>query len=329
MTVIDELDRAALAPLGGTRLLLEVDTDGRRLLDWAAEQRDQIEALLQDNGALLLRGLNIHSSKQFGDVLALLFGAPLLDYSYRSTPRTELRGNVYTATEYHADQTIPQHNEHAYASSWPLRIGFLCMQPSEQGGATPIGDSRLVYSMIPAAVREKFERLGVMYVRNYSDLDLPWTEVFQTADRAEVERYCDDNGIDYTWLADNGLRTRQVNPATATHPVSGAPLWFNQAHLFHVSSLEPAVRDSLISVLGEEGLPRNTYYGDGSPIEPEVLALIRDIYERTKVCFQWRQGDLLLLDNMLYTHGRQPYVGERKVLVGMARPHGHGPAHAT
>lgn len=323
MEVIDKLDQAALAPLAGLQLLLEVDTGGSRLLDWVAAHRDQIEALLQQNGALLLRGLQLHSSKQFGDVLTTLFDAPLLDYAYRSTPRTELRGNVYTATEYHADQTIPQHNEHAYASNWPLRIGFLCMQPSARGGATPIGDSRLVYRLIPAAMREKFERLGIMYVRNYSDLDLPWTEVFQTTERSEVERYCAEHGISCTWLADNGLRTSQVNPATAIHPVTGDLLWFNQAHLFHVSSLEPAVRDSLVSVLGEEHLPRNTYYGDGSQIEPEVLAVIRDIYERTKVCFQWQQGDLLLLDNMLYTHGRQPYAGERKVLVGMARPHGH------
>ena len=323
MTVLERISVEALETVGGMPLLLNVDTGGRRLLEWAAEEAAAIEQVVQQNGALLLRGLPVHSSKQFGDVLSLLFGGELLDYAYRSTPRTELRGKVYTATEYHADQAIPQHNENAYANNWAMRIGFLCLLPSEQGGATPIGDSRRVYQMIPAGIRERFERHGVMYVRNYSDVDLPWQEVFQTGDKAEVERYCAANGIDCEWRPDNGLRTVQVNPASAVHPVTGEKVWFNQAHLFHVSSLQPEVRSSPLAALGEDELPRNTFYGDGSPIEEEVLDQIRAVYDRTTLAFPWQQGDLLLLDNMLFTHGRQPYVGERKVLVGMARPHGH------
>jgi len=323
MTVMERISVEALENVGGMPLLLNVDTGGRRLLEWAAEEAEAIEQVVQQNGALLLRGLPVHSSKQFGDVLSLLFGGELLDYAYRSTPRTELRGKVYTATEYHADQAIPQHNENAYANSWAMRIGFLCLLPSEQGGARPIGDSRRVYQLIPAEIRERFERHGVMYVRNYSDVDLPWQEVFQTEDKDEVERYCAANGIRCEWRPDNGLRTVQVNPASAVHPVTGEKVWFNQAHLFHVSSLQPEVRSSLVAALGEDELPRNTFYGDGSPIEEEVLDQIRAVYDRTTLAFPWQQGDLLLLDNMLFTHGRQPYVGERKVLVGMARPHGH------
>lgn len=318
LATVDQLE-----VLGGMKLMLRPDTGGLKLLDWAAQHKDEIEQLVQSNGALVIRGLNIHSSKQFGDFLTTVFGEELAEYTYRSTPRTELRGNIYTATEYHPDQTIPQHNENAYSNKWAMRIGFLCMLPSPVGGETPIGDSRLVYQMIPPEVRARFEAHGVMYVRNYSDIDLPWTEVFQTEDKAEVERYCQENEIRFEWRPNNCLRTTQINPASAVHPVTGEKVWFNQAHLFHVSSLEPAVRDSLLGVLGEENLPRNTYYGDGSPIEEEVLQQIRAIYEQTKVVFTWEKNDLMLLDNMLFTHGRQPYSGDRKVLVGMARGHHH------
>ncbi|MES2316838.1 MAG: TauD/TfdA family dioxygenase [Pseudomonadota bacterium] len=321
--VVQEISVSQLERVGGLPLMLRPQLDGMKVLDWAKASAESVERILQENGALLLRGLPVHSSKQFGDILTALFGEELIEYSYRSTPRTELRGNIYTATEYHADQTIPQHNENAYANNWAMRIGFLCMQPSESGGATPIGDSRRVYEMIAPAVRERFEQHGVKYVRNYSDIDLPWSEVFQTTERADVERFCDANGIGYEWLPDNCLRTVQINPATAIHPQTGESLWFNQAHLFHVSSLDPAVRDSLVKVLGEANLPRNTYYGDGSPIEEEALAQIRAVYDATKIIFQWEKGDLLLLDNMMFTHGREPYVGERKVLVGMARPQQH------
>jgi hypothetical protein len=128
------------------------------------------------------------------------------------------------------------------------------------------------------------------------------------------------NELKFEWLPNDAFRTIQVNQATALHPLTGEKLWFNQAHLFHASSLGKEISETLISSLGEENLPRNSYYGDGSPIEPEVLDLIRSAYEQTKIKFPWQKNDLLLLDNMLFTHGREPYTGARKVLVGMACP---------
>lgn len=304
-------------------ILLEVDTTGKKAIDWAKENKEAIEQRLVDQGAVLIRGLNILSSKQFGGILSEMFSDELINYSYRSTPRTELRGNVYTATEYHPNQTIPQHNEHAYSRKWPMRIGFLCMVPAEIGGETPIADSRLVYSKIPESIRKKFEEKKVMYVRNYGDIDLPWTEVFQTSEKSEVEAFCTANGLEFEWLENNGLRTTQINHATAIHPVSKEPVWFNQAHLFHVSNLDAETRENLLSIMGEEHLPRNTYFGDGTPIDVADLDIIRKAYEEVQFSFNWKKNDFLLLDNMLFTHGRKPFTGDRKVLVGMARPHGN------
>lgn len=321
--VLTELTTEPLEEAGGREILINVDTTGQKLLDWAEENKDRIEDLLIQRGVLLIRGLKFPSSKQFGQVLAILFGEELLGYDYRSTPRTELRDNVYTATEYHPSETIPQHNESSYANKWAMRAGFLCMLPSETGGATPLADSREIYKKIPAEIRAKFEAKGVRYVRNYGDIDLPWTEVFQTTDKAEVERFCADNNLAVLWKEDGGLRTEQVNPAVAVHPVTGDKVWFNQAHLFHVSSLRAEVRESLLAVCGESDLPRNAYYGDGEPLEEDVLQIIRDVYASETFHFMWRKNDLMILDNMLYTHGRQPFSGDRKILVGMARGHGH------
>jgi alpha-ketoglutarate-dependent taurine dioxygenase len=144
--------------------------------------------------------------------------------------------------------------------------------------------------------------------------------VFQTEDKSEVESYCRENQLDYEWLDNNTLRTRQVNPAIAVHPRTNEKLWFNQAHLFHASNLGKQITETLIASLGEENLPRNTYYGDGSPIEPEALDHIRSAYEQIKISFPWQRNNLLLLDNMLFTHGREAYTGARKVIVGMACP---------
>ena len=191
------------------------------------------------------------------------------------------------------------------------------MLPAETGGATPLADSRAVYEKIPPEIREKFETKKIMYVRNYSDIDLPWHEVFQTHKKEEVERYCIDNNFEFEWRG-NELRTKQVNQASIEHPLHGFKVWFNQAHLFHISSLDPETKQSFISMFGTDGLPRNTYFGDGSEIAEADLATIREIYEQEMFHFSWKKGDILLIDNLRFTHGRQPYEGARKVLVGMA-----------
>ena len=48
----------------------------------------------------------------------------LLPYTYRSSPRTQVKGNVFTSTEYPADQRIPFHTEMSYTKTWPMKIGF-------------------------------------------------------------------------------------------------------------------------------------------------------------------------------------------------------------
>jgi hypothetical protein len=159
----------------------------------------------------------------------------------------------------------------------------------------------------------------VMYVRNYGNgLDLPWEQVFGTDERDKVEQYCRANRIDYEWLDDGeALRTRQVCQSELRHPVTGETVWFNQAHLFHVSNLPPAIREALLEVVDEAYLPRNTFFGDGTPIDAAMLDEIRAVYRDTMLSFDWHAADTLILDNLLMSHGRAPFAGKRRVLVAM------------
>ncbi|ULA61388.1 MAG: Dapdiamide synthesis protein DdaC [Nitrospira sp.] len=294
--------------------------DQRPLHDYRTAARRYAETLLPTCGGLLFRGLPIKSAGDFESFIGA-FTSSLVSYEFGSTPRSHVQRQVYTSTEYPPHQHIPLHNEQAYTREWPMKIWFYCGQPAEQGGYTPIADSREVYRRIPARVRERFVQKQIMYVRNYGNgLDVPWQKVFNTQDPAVVERYCRDNGIHYEWKADGELRTRQVAQAIAVHPRTGETVWFNQAHLFHVSNLEPAVRETLLEVVSEEDLPRNACYGDGNPIEADLLEEIRDVYRSLAVQFAWQQGDVMMLDNMLAAHGRTPFRGRRQILVAMAEP---------
>jgi alpha-ketoglutarate-dependent taurine dioxygenase len=102
------------------------------------------------------------------------------------------------------------------------------------------------------------------------------------------------------------------------HPRNGEILWFNHATFFHVSTLPASVRDALQADFADDDLPQNTFYGDGSAIEPEVLEHLRAVYLQQMIEFPWQHGDVLLLDNMLAVHARNEYNGPRRILVSMA-----------
>jgi alpha-ketoglutarate-dependent taurine dioxygenase len=301
-------------------LVIQPAVDGVNLIAWATNNREQIETWILRHGGILFRNFDVRAVAEFEQFIQTISGG-LLDYSYRSTPRSWVSGKIYTSTEYPAAQSIPLHNEMAYSLNWPMKICFFCVKAAEQGGETPIADSRKIFQRLDPKIKDKFMQKKVLYVRNYGDkVDLTWQNVFQTTSKSEVENYCRQAGIEYEWKDGDRLRTRQVCQAVATHPKTGETVWFNQAHLFHVSSLNPEVRQSLLSTFKEDDLPRNTYYGDGSPIDDSVLDEIRDLYQQEAVIFPWQEGDILMLDNMLAAHGRLPFIGTRKVVVGMADP---------
>jgi alpha-ketoglutarate-dependent taurine dioxygenase len=203
-----------------------------------------------------------------------------------------------------------------------MAIGFMSLKVAATGGETPIADCRRVYTRIPEHIRRRFEERGVMYVRNYRPgIDLSWKTVFQTTSRDDVDRFCRAEGIEAMWMRPDHLRTRHVCQGVATHPVTGEKVWMNQAHLFHVTSLDPDYVELLLEEFGEENLPRNAYYGDGSRIEPEALTAIRAAYAAEALVFPWQAHDILLLDNMLMAHGRSAFTGDRQVVVGMSEPY--------
>lgn len=313
--------REALLQQGRTLpLVVEPEYQGVDLISWAASQESFIKTRLSQHGAILFRNFKSKDVNIFESFIRTVSGE-LLEYRERSSPRHQVSGNVYTSTDYPARQSIFMHNENSYQSAWPLRLFFFCVTAAQKGGETPIADVRKVLQRIDPKTRARFKEKKIMYVRNYDDgLGLSWQTVFQSEDKSAVNAYCEAAGIEVEWRDGNRLRTRQVAQAILAHPQTGEEVWFNHAAFFHISTLDPAIGSALIEAVGEENLPNNTYYGDGSRIEPSVLDEIRDAYRQEMVAFAWQEGDILMLDNMLAAHGRNPYSGPRKILVGMTEP---------
>lgn len=312
-----------------TALPLLVPADGRSLADLVAADRPRLLDALLRHGALLFRGAAVGGVDGFDAAVRALSGPPL-EYAERSSPRTEISGRVYTSTEYPADQEIFLHNENSYQLHWPAHLWFWCVRRPDSLGATPLADTRAVYRTIDPAVREEFARRRWMVVRNFHpELGLPWQQVFGTTDRGAVEDYCRRAGLEAHWRGD-GLRTTAVRDAVHAHPLTGEPVWFNHATVFHVSTLPAETRRGLLEMYGEGGLPANSYFGDGGLIGDDVAEHLRGCYRAASARFDYHDDDVVVIDNMLTSHGREPYTGPRRVAVAMAdlAPATTGAGHA-
>lgn len=315
ISVEELVHRRTLDPENQLPLVIEPASEAVDLAEWAVQHRDQIEGDLASHGGILFRGFDVVSASGFerfaGAACRSLYGA------YGDLPPEQEGEKLYQSTPYPPERSILFHNESSQLDCWPLKQSFFCVQPSREGGETPILDCREVYRRLDPEIRDRFERLQLMYIRTFAPgLDVPWQEFFHSDDRNEVEALCARAGTEIEWTAD-GLRTRRVSPAVLSHPKTGEKVFFNQIQLFHPFCLGDDVRASMGELFDEEQLPRNVRFGDGSAIPDEVMAEIGDLYDELAVAFSWQQGDILLVDNMLTAHSRRPFVGPRKIVVAM------------
>jgi alpha-ketoglutarate-dependent taurine dioxygenase len=301
--------------------VVQAESENASLSELVRDRINHFAALILEHRGVLFRGFRVREAADFQAVIDALNATPM-DYTYGSTPRTHVEGSVFTATEYPSHVEIPLHCENAYQRTWPLWISFCCIKPARGGGQTPIADMQKVTAAIPPAVVDRFAQRRVKYIRHYHPhVDLPWQSAFRVTNRDELARFCGENDIHHEWLTEEILRTEQVCQGVAEHPVTKATVFFNQAHLFHVSSLGARPAKDMMSLFGRDRLPRDARFGNGSDIPAEDLAAVRTAFAAAAVDLQWRQGDVAILDNMQLAHGRRTHVGERRLLAALLNPY--------
>ena len=242
----DEAVRVSLLRADASPLLIETTPEWNKLtkpttpsradvLCWLAEHRSWIDARLQVAGALLFRGFGIDTAAIL-DTFVQTTSGELRPYTEGQSQRSRVEGLIYTSTEYPADQDITLHNELSYTHDPPRKLTFCCAVAPTEGGQTPIGDGRQLWEVLEPAIRDRFAKKQIRYVKvmhGGQGLGKSWQEHFETDDRTVVEAYLTAASVDFVWRDDGALRTSQERPAVRTHPETGEIVWFNQADLWH------------------------------------------------------------------------------------------------
>lgn len=295
--------------------LIHAGSDTGPLAGWCRDHESLVEEKLYRHGAVLFRGFHVVSQSAFEEVANALSHGLVAEGGEHQ--RLSDDSQVYTPVDYPADRFLMWHNEDSFNPQWPRKIIFCPVQVPARGGETPIVDAREMYRRLGPEILDPFIDKGILYHRTYGmGLGRSWQDIFRTGDPAEVEAYCGANDIDFEWRG-SGLVTRQKRSAIARHHTTGELVWFAQAQHWHPACLDDDTRESLEALYDEDEMPRNCFYGDGSAIEDGVIEEICRAYRELQTCFPWQVGDVMVVDNMLAAHARNPYSGNRKLLVAL------------
>ncbi|MFE3498166.1 TauD/TfdA family dioxygenase [Streptomyces sp. NPDC059175] len=299
--------------------MLRVQTPGDAS-SWAAECREALRALVREHGSVLVRGLGLSDPAQAGAVFTRL-ADELMTEREAFAAREKYADGVYSSSAWPANQPMCMHHELSYTLQFPGLMMFACLQAPTSGGATAIADAAAVLEALPSDIVQRFEREGWLLTRSYNDeIGASIADAFGTDDHAHVEEYCRTNAIAHHWQDDATLRTRQRRSAVIHHPTTRQRCWFNQIAFLNEWTMAEEVHEYLTDVYGSDGLPFNTRYGNGDPLTRDTVDLLNRIYQDHTRREPWQNGDLMLVDNIRTAHSREPYEGDRTVLVALADP---------
>jgi len=294
-----------------------------------SESKDWILEKARVHGAVLLRGFELTTAEDFGEVV---LGLKLENMPYvgGAAVRRNIVGDfVFTANESPPSQPIPFHHEMAQVSNPPRYVMFYCEIAPDSGGETPIIISRKVQEFFETnhpQVAEKVAAQGVRYVRTMPEEDdvtsaigRSWKNTFLVNSVDEAEAKMRSMGTEWEWLPNGDLKTiTNVVPAVRGEPLTNRRTFFNSIVAAFTGWVD-ARNDPTKSVV----------YADGSPIEADAILSVAEYMKRERAIIPWHKGDVLIVDNSVTMHSRNTYDSPRRVLASVARQALSGPAFSS
>jgi alpha-ketoglutarate-dependent taurine dioxygenase len=307
-------------------LVLKCNSSGATLdeaVDWVRSKRAELLEQASDHGAILFRGFPLESPQEL-DTFIAAFDVPNFPYyeSLSNAVRVNWTERVFSANEAPPEVTIFYHHEMAQTPIFPAKLFFFCQQPAEEGGATPICRSDVLFERLaercPQFARDCEDRglqySNVMPAENdpKSGMGRSWQSTLNAKTREEAEARLRALGYTWEWQADGCLRaTTPVLPAV--REVSpGRKTFFNQL-IAAFKGWKDTRNDPSKAIR----------FGDGSPLDRDAVAVASELADELTFDVPWQKGDAVLVDNFLVMHGRKTFRGTRKVLASLAEPQTH------
>ncbi|KAJ5125711.1 hypothetical protein N7448_005029 [Penicillium atrosanguineum] len=283
---------------------------------------------LAQHGTLLFRGLPIHNADDFSK-FAHAFGFRPHEIIGIVVDRPLLAPNVAPANEAPKEVLIYNHNESPQVPHAPEYIFFYGHHAPTEGGESPISSSLELFNRaqleIPEFITELAEkgilsRVTYKYDRQFQGgstlrqafgkeiVDGDDDETKRRKIEAQIARY--DRKVHTTceWNDDGLVLTHRL-PVIRTQPGTNLPTLFTGlASYWKNTQVNDGVRKNVTQQL----------FGDGTVIPEKYLRHLAKITDEIRVLHRWQEGDVLVYDNVIAQHGREPWRGEQKDRVVLA-----------
>lgn len=258
---------------------------------------DHLHASFTKTGALLIKGnyLDIHQFEIFSENICE-------EFHHVGARRVVagVLGDGFTTNVPEKNMTLLAHSEGLFRPciTIPDTCIFYCVTPPDaQGGETTLIDGAEMLSLIPPYLRNRFEEQGVIYEVTWESAR--WTAEFNVNNESELKTFLARfPGVQYS-LSDSILNLLYHSPAVTR--ASGLPSFANGI-LAHLPDLaHPRYANKNVHVR-----PTNkVYFGNGEPLGPQVINMLVDIQDEVIFKHRWNKGDMLIIDNLRFMHGRE------------------------
>lgn len=281
-----------------------------------SDLRVEIQQKLANERAVLLRNTGMRQVSEMAG-WARFIGVEPMEYRFGTGLREDMGAGVLSVgTEPHFTNVDP-HSEMAYWTFYPKLIMFGCQSIPAGGGDTVIADNRRVTEDI--AVTEtgrKIYDVGIRYIRNYFDRERPdpnpglehwdWQQAFDVEQFEHLVALCEARQWRIKTRADGSVQISYDEQGYEYDPRIGRNLFFtSMARLGRAFDNWPPF-DQLPSAQR----PYHLMYADGSEFSAQDLQTMDEIFARYSIPIHWRPGDIVVLDNITWTHARPPFVLE-------------------
>lgn len=248
----------------------------------------------KEYGALLFRGFELELPA-FGRFARLFCSTSVLN---ESPGRRSLDPACNVQTVDGGTRAFSLHPELSREPWKPDAAFFACLSPPSRGGETTICDGVELVREMPATVRQALEGRRLLHIRDV------WAGLLEywlgTRNPPEALLAAPPPTCPYLFGRIDGALVRYF-----TRPALHRPM-FNDA---------PAFGNFLLFARFNNNRPDFPVLDDGRPVPEAWLQAIKAAGERITVPIRWRQGDVLMLDNTRFMHGRTEIVDTQERLI--------------
>lgn len=234
-----------------------------------------------------------------------------MHYEAGANPRGNLEANVYEVGAPLVAH-LHYHHEMAYVGQSTTMLGFMAKAAVRGKGETFVSDNvRATDAILETEFGQKLRELGLCYHRDLTDREAfngrdpinvynHWQQSMLTEDPDEAEAMARSKGLEVEWGPDRMLRTR-----------------------YYISAFEyfePLDRNLLFASIADDGAwfdtwpmvqhipyderPLKLTFGDLTEMTREEKQLFIDVYDRYGVPINWNVGDVAVVCNWRWAHGR-------------------------